>query len=124
MVPEPDGQPSLDDFPDRLFDRLPRRLRDDAKDLLDLLSGHLGKRPSGQLLGDGIEIVHATRWSAVITPSPMQERVIRNHSCPSKTASPASSALGSSGACERLIRVALKRSSLNDAKLRRHTAIC
>ena len=61
MVPEPDGQPSLDDFPDRLFDRLPRRLSDDAKDLLDLLPGHVGKRPSGQLLGDGIEIVHATR---------------------------------------------------------------
>ena len=59
MVAEPDGQPSLDDDPDRLFDGLPRRLVDDAKDLLDLLPGRLGERPSSQRLGDGIKVVHA-----------------------------------------------------------------
>ena len=62
ILGEPDGHPSLDDLPDRLLDRLPCRLMNDAKDLLDLLSGRVGERPSGQLLGDGIEIVHATLW--------------------------------------------------------------
>ena len=60
MVPEPDGQPSLDDLPDRLLDRLPRRLVDDAKDLLDLHPGRVGERPAGEHLGDGIEVIHAT----------------------------------------------------------------
>ncbi len=60
MVAEPDGQPSLDDDPDRLFDRLSRRLVDDVKDLLDLLPDRVGERPTGQLLGDGIEVVDAT----------------------------------------------------------------
>ena len=32
MFAEPDGQPSLDDLPDRLLDRLSGRLMDDAKD--------------------------------------------------------------------------------------------
>ena len=59
MVAEADGQPSLDDDPDRLFDGRPRRLVDDAKDLLDLSPGCLGERPSGQRLGDGIEVVDA-----------------------------------------------------------------
>ena len=59
VVPEPDGQPSLDDLPDRLLDGLPRRLVDDAKDLLDLHPGRVGERPAGERLGDGIEVVHA-----------------------------------------------------------------
>ena len=59
MVPEPDGQPPLDDLPDRLLDGLPRRLVDDAKDLLDLHPGRVGERPAGERLGDGIEVVHA-----------------------------------------------------------------
>ena len=33
---------------------------DDVKDTLDLFSDRVGKRPSGQLLGGGIEIVYAT----------------------------------------------------------------
>ena len=59
MVAESDGKPSLDDDPDRLFDRLSGRLVDDVKDLLDLLSGRLGERPAGERLGDGIEVVDA-----------------------------------------------------------------
>jgi hypothetical protein len=59
VIPEPDGQPTLDDLPDRLFDRRSRRLVDDAKDLLDRFPGRVGARPSGQRLGDGIEVVHA-----------------------------------------------------------------
>ena len=60
MFAELAGQPSLDDLPDRLLERLTRRLMDDVKDPLDLFSDRVGERPSGQLLGDGIEIVHAT----------------------------------------------------------------
>ncbi len=44
VVAEPDGQPPLDDLPDRLLDRLPRRLAEDAEDLLDLLTGRVGNR--------------------------------------------------------------------------------
>ena len=60
MVPEPDGQPSFDDFPDWLLDRLTGRLVDDAKDLLDLHSGRVGERPTRELFGDGIKVIHAT----------------------------------------------------------------
>ena len=52
MVPEPDSQPSLNDFPDRLLDRFSGLFIDDVKDLFDLLSSRIGQRPSGQLLGD------------------------------------------------------------------------
>ena len=34
---------------------------DDAEDLLDLFPGRFGERPSGQRLGDGIEVVDAAR---------------------------------------------------------------
>ena len=37
----------------------PRRLVDDVKDLLDILSGGVGERPSGQRLGDRIEVIDA-----------------------------------------------------------------
>ena len=60
MVAKPDGQPPLDDPPDRLLDGLPRRLVDDTKDLLDLHPGCVGKRPAGESLGDGIEVIHAS----------------------------------------------------------------
>jgi hypothetical protein len=59
MVAQPHSDPSLDDVPDWLFDRLSGRLVDDVKDQLDLLSDGVDNGPSGKLLGDGIEVIDA-----------------------------------------------------------------
>ena len=71
VVPQPDGQPPLDDLPDRLLDGLPGRLVDDAEDPLDFDPCRLGERPAGELLGDRIEVVdvywfsgNGTNWPA------------------------------------------------------------
>lgn len=58
MVPESDSQPSLDDLPDRLLDRSAGFLVDGMEDPLDLLPGGVGERPTREILGDGIEVVH------------------------------------------------------------------
>ena len=54
MVAEPDGEPTLDDDPDGLFDRPSGRLVDDVKNLLDILSGGVGEGPSCEFSATGL----------------------------------------------------------------------
>ena len=56
VVGEAADEARVDDLPDRLLDGLPGLFVDDAEDVFQAFPEGLGRRPSGERLGDGVHV--------------------------------------------------------------------